>query len=66
MSLSPELLRTGKLCHKDPHQLIEGMMIAAYAIQAKQAFIYIRAEFFEGARYSSEAIAEAKQRILWR
>ena len=37
------------------------MMIAAYAIQAKQAFIYIRAEFFEGARILERAIAEAKE-----
>ena len=37
-------------------------MIAAYAIQAKQAFIYIRAEFFEGARILERAIAEAKKK----
>ena len=47
--------------YKDPHQLIEGMMIAAYAIGAKQAFIYIRAEFHEGARILNRAISEAKE-----
>ena len=47
--------------YKDPHQLIEGMMIAAYAIGAKQVFIYIRAEFFEGARILNRAIVEAKK-----
>ena len=46
----PGTFKDRQIIHKDPHQLIEGMMIAAYAIQAKQAFIYIRAEFFEGAK----------------
>ncbi|MBT5717751.1 MAG: NADH-quinone oxidoreductase subunit F, partial [Opitutae bacterium] len=41
----PGTFKDRQIMHKDPHQLIEGMMIAAYAIQAKQAFIYIRAEF---------------------
>ena len=45
----PGTFKDRQIIYKDPHQLIEGMMIAAYAIQAKQ-FIYIRAEFFEGAR----------------
>ena len=46
----PGTFKDRQILHKDPHQLIEGMMISAYAIQAKQAFIYIRAEFFEGAK----------------
>ena len=29
----------------DPHSLIEGMLIAAYAIGAAQAFVYVRAEY---------------------
>ena len=29
----------------DPHSLIEGMMIAAYAIGAKEAVVYVRAEY---------------------
>jgi NADH-quinone oxidoreductase subunit F len=32
------------LLERDPHQLIEGVMIASHAIRAKQAFIYIRGE----------------------
>ena len=46
----PGTFKDRQIMYKDPHQLIEGMMMLAYAIQAKQAFIYIRAEFFEGAR----------------
>ena len=37
-------------------------MIAAFAIQAKQSFIYIRAEFFEGARILERAIKKLKKR----
>ena len=29
----------------DPHSLVEGMLIAAYAIGAEQAFVYVRAEY---------------------
>ena len=29
----------------DPHSIIEGMIIAAYAVGAKQGYIYIRAEY---------------------
>ena len=58
----PGTFKDRQIMHKDPHQLIEGMMIAAYAIQAKQAFIYIRAEFFEGACILERAIAEAKEK----
>ena len=43
----PGTFKDRQIIYKDPHQLIEGMMITAYAIQAKLAFIYIRAEFFE-------------------
>ena len=66
----PGTFKDRQIIHKDPHQLIEGMMISAYAIQAKQAFIYIRAEFFEGAKILERAILEAKERdfvgiIFW-
>ena len=57
----PGTFKDRQIMYKDPHQLIEGMMIAAYAIGAKQAFIYIRAEFFEGARILDRAISEAKE-----
>jgi len=58
----PGTFKDRQIMYKDPHQLIEGMMIAAYAIGAKKAFIYIRAEFFEGARILDRAILEAKEK----
>ena len=45
--------------HQDPHQLIEGMAIACYAVGAHLAYIYIREEFPEGARILEAALAEA-------
>jgi len=56
----PGTFKDRQIMYKDPHQLIEGMMITAYAIQAKMAFIYIRGEMYEGARILKKAIEEAK------
>lgn len=56
----PGTFKDRQIIHKDPHQLIEGMMCAAFAIQAKLAFIYIRGEFFQGYRILERAIEEAR------
>ncbi|MBQ2722002.1 MAG: NADH-quinone oxidoreductase subunit F, partial [Opitutales bacterium] len=48
------------IIYQDPHKLIEGMMCAAYAIGASQAFIYIRGEYINGYRVLINAIEEAK------
>ncbi|MDA8088363.1 MAG: NADH-quinone oxidoreductase subunit NuoF [Nitrospiraceae bacterium] len=47
---------------KDPHMLIEGMLIAAYAIGAKSGYIYIRGEYPEGANVLEAAIRQAEER----
>ncbi len=49
-----------EIIYKDPHQLIEGIMCASYAINAKQAFIYIRGEYINGYRVLVKAIEEAR------
>ena len=43
-----------------PHQLIEGMLISAYAIKAEQAFIFIRPEYEDAAQILEREIALAK------
>ena len=48
------------IMHDDPHQLIEGIMISAWANNVKQAYIYIRGEMPHGARILEKAIAEAR------
>src|SRR6476646_9395066 len=43
----------------DPHQIIEGVIITAFAIQCHHAFIYLRGEFGLGAERLGQAIADA-------
>ncbi len=43
----------------NPHVLVEGVIIAAYAIRAKHAFIYIRGEVTHVVRRLNKAIADA-------
>ena len=45
----------------DPHALIEGMVIAAYAIRADKAFIYLRGEVLHVIRRVQLAVAEARE-----
>ena len=44
----------------DPHSLIEGMLIAAYAIGAEKAYVYVRAEYPLAIVRLKKAIAEAQ------
>ncbi len=43
----------------DPHSLVEGMVIAAYAIRSHQAYIYVRGEAVHAARRLRHAVQEA-------
>jgi NADH-quinone oxidoreductase subunit F len=47
------------LMEQDPHVVVEGMAIAAYAIQSHLAFIYVRGEFVKPYRTMEKAIEEA-------
>ena len=58
----PGTFKDRELAEKDPHQLIEGITIAAWANQANKAFIYCRGEFALGARRMDQAIAEAYEK----
>ena len=44
----------------DPHQLIESIILTSYAIQAEEAYIYIRGEYYFAYRRLREAIAECE------
>ncbi len=55
----PGTFKDREIIRTDPHMLLEGIIIAAYAIEASTAYIYIRGEFFEEARILEKAIAEA-------
>jgi len=44
-----------------PHQLLEGMMLASYAVQARTAYLFVRAEYARAAEMMRRAIAEARE-----
>ena len=55
----PGTCKDRPLMEYDPHQLIEGIIIAGYAIQAHQGFIYIRGEYRYLLDIVDRALAEA-------
>ncbi|MEY4298817.1 MAG: NADH-quinone oxidoreductase subunit NuoF [Verrucomicrobiota bacterium] len=57
----PGTFKDRYILHEDPHQLLEGMMIAAWALNVNLSYIYIRCEFPEAARIMEKAIAEARE-----
>jgi NADH-quinone oxidoreductase subunit F len=56
----PGTFKDRYILHNDPHQLIEGMAIAAYALNVNLAYIYIRCEFPKAARIVTKALEEAR------
>ena len=48
------------LMEDDPHCLLEGMALAAYAVGASQGLIYVRAEYPQAQRILADAVAEAR------
>lgn len=56
----PGTFKDRELMQKNPHLLIEGILIAGYAAQATKSFIYIRGEYAEQAEILEAAVAEAK------
>ena len=57
----PGTFKDRLLIEKDPHAVIEGTILAAYAIQSHTAFIYIRGELVFGSKILQGAIDEAAQ-----
>jgi NADH-quinone oxidoreductase subunit F len=57
----PGTFKDRELLQKNPHSLIEGMIIAAYAVGANKSFIFIRGEYQQQAEILEAAIAEAKE-----
>ena len=54
--MEPGTFKDRLLMECDPHQLIEGMIISAWTIQADIAYIFIRAEYHLASRLLQEAI----------
>ena len=57
----PGTFKDRQIIYKDPHQLLEGMIIACWANHVNLAYIYIRGEFAEGAKILNRALDEARK-----
>ena len=55
----PATFKDHLLVERDPHQLVEGVIIACYALQVTTAFIYVRGEFAVGLERVTTAVNEA-------
>jgi NADH-quinone oxidoreductase subunit F len=58
--MEPGTFKDRFLMEGDPHQLIEGMLIAARAIEAETGYIFVRGEYTLAIRRLRRAIAEAE------
>src|ERR1700742_2322682 len=58
----PAPCRALPLMMNDPHSLVEGVIIACYAVRAERAFIYIRGEAVHAIRHVTAAVIEARER----
>ena len=57
--MEPGTFKDRYLMEYDPHLLVEGMIIAAFAIQADRAYIFLRGEYHESFRQLTRAIGDA-------
>ena len=55
----PGTFKDRQLLERDPHQLVEGAIIAAYALGVHQAFVFVRGEYARPARRLQRAVDEA-------
>ena len=60
--MEPGTFKDRILMEGDPHQLIEGMIIGSFALQAEVAYIFIRLEYRRSAERLKKAIAEAHKK----
>ena len=62
--MEPGSFKDRLLMEKDPHQLIEGIIISAYAIEASIAYIFLRGEYVEATKRLQVALAESYKNNL--
>ncbi|MBI3996326.1 MAG: NADH-quinone oxidoreductase subunit NuoF [Candidatus Omnitrophica bacterium] len=56
----PGTIKDRYIITKDPHRLIEGIIIAAYATGCHKAYVYVRGEYAQSTRILQQAIDEAR------
>ena len=60
----PGSCKDREILRHDPHKLIEGALVAGYAMRARAAYIYVRGEFIREAETLQKAVDEAYDRGL--
>ncbi len=60
----PGVFANRTLAEADPHAIVEGMLIAAYAVGAEMGYLYIRSEYPLAIQTLQKAIAQAKAMTL--
>src|SRR5262249_60212127 len=58
----PSTFKDHMLVERDPHQLIEGIVISAFSVECHLAFVYVRGEFALGYERLSQPIGEPYDR----
>jgi NADH-quinone oxidoreductase subunit F len=58
----PGTFKDRQLLERDPHQLVEGIVLASYALGVNRCFIYVRGEYSKPARRVQRAIEEAYEK----
>lgn len=61
----PGTFKDRLLLRSNPHQIIEGTILSAYAIGAKEAYLYINGQYQEEIQFMEEALVEAKAQGHW-
>jgi len=59
--MEPGTYKDGELLMADPHQLVEGMIVSAFALQTDVGYIFIRYAYEKQAENLRRAVAEAKE-----
>jgi NADH-quinone oxidoreductase subunit F len=57
----PGTFKDREILESNPFQFLEGLMIAAYAVKANVAYVYLRGEFWQITQMLDQKIAELKQ-----
>ncbi|MBI5119829.1 MAG: NADH-quinone oxidoreductase subunit NuoF [Rhodospirillales bacterium] len=57
----PGTCKDREILRHDPHKLVEGCLIAGFAVQAHAAYIYVRGEFYNEALHLQAAIDQARE-----
>lgn len=58
----PGTCKDREIMRKDPHKLVEGMLLVGFSMRARAGYVYIRGEYFNESVVMQEAIHEAYQK----